>query len=105
MVTTVTVSQSCEIPIKNGTINVDTTHGSVTLFIPRASIRDNGQSITITKVTNDKYPVSLMGDNTTIDEADIIVFGLPKYAKVSHGKNTTVVLQNIDSDWKIISEY
>jgi len=105
MSTTVTVSQSCEVPIKHGTINVDTTHGGVTLFITPASTRGREQTLTITKITNDKNPVSIMGDNTTVDDADIIIFGLPKYAKVARGKNKTIVLQSIDSDWKIISEY
>ena len=48
--------------------------------------------------------VSLFSETSLINNADIVMFGLPVYAKVKKGKVRTLILENDGNNWKIIRE-
>lgn len=100
----VVISESLELPITIGTLNVDTSNGSITIFMKSAPAHSQTESLTITKISNDTNMVSLFSETTLINKAEIIIFGLPIYAKVKKGKVRTIVLKSDGKNWKIIRE-
>lgn len=101
---TITVVSSGVLPITNGYINVDTSAGPITLFVNAAVNHDITQKLIITKVSNDHNPVSLLAENCLISGAEIILFGLPIYAKVKKGKIRSITLKGDGKNWHIIHE-
>jgi hypothetical protein len=98
------ISESMELPITTGIINVDTSNGTITIFMKPAPPHSEKETLTITKISNDINIVSLFSETTLINKAEIIMFGLPVYAKVSKGKVKTIVLKSDGTNWKIICE-
>jgi|SRR3989304_9234486 len=98
------ISESVELPITKGIIEVDTSNGSVTIFMKAAFAHKPGESLTITKVSKDNNMVALFSESCLINKSDIVMFGLPVYAKAKKGRVKTVVLQSDGTDWKIIHE-
>lgn len=100
--TTFIMTESMELPITNGIIQVDTSKGGITIFMK--SPQSPGDILTIIKVSHDNNTVSLFSETVLINNAEIIMFGLPSYAKVKKGKVKTIVLEGDNSNWKIIRE-
>lgn len=102
--TTITIKNSGALPINDGYINVDTTSGPVTFFVSAAVKHDVNQKLVITKISNDHNAVSLLAENCLISGAEILLFGLPIYAKVKKGKVRSVTLKGDGKNWHIIEE-
>ena len=100
----ITITQSCELPFSTGRIEVDTTAGSVIIFMKSFDAHNSDESLTITKISNDNNTVSLLSETSLINGADITIFGLPSYAKFKKGKLRTLVLKSNGTHWKIIRE-
>lgn len=98
------ISESSELPIMQGILEVDTSKSSVTIFMKPAPAHLNTETLTITKVSSDHNMVYLFSDSTLINKAEIVIFGLPSYAKVPGAKVKTLVLQSDGTNWKIIKE-
>lgn len=101
----VRIQESCVAPITHGTLEVDTSQHSITIFLNAVPAHAEHECLTIRKITDDKNTVTVAGNDVMIDDAEFLIFGLHKQAKVSHGKNTTIVLRSVDVYWKIIAEY
>jgi hypothetical protein len=99
---TFTVTESMELPITTGTIYVDTSKGPITIFMKSPHVP--GETLTISKTSNDNNMISLFSETILVNNADIIMFGLPSYAKVRKGKVKTLVLKGDNINWKIIRE-
>jgi len=100
--TNVLVSESVELPILSGILEVNTINYPITIFMKPAP-EDN--ILTITKVSDDNNIISLFSENTLINGADIVLFGLPHYAKTKKGKVKTIILKSDGINWHIIKEY
>ena len=99
------ISVSTELPIFTGTIEVDTSTGPITIFMKSSPyINIDNNYLTIKKITKDDNIISLFSESCFVNNCDIIIFGLPKYAKVATGKVSTIVLTPIGSNWQIIRE-
>lgn len=98
----ITITESMELPVTTGTIHVDTSKGGITIFMKSADI--SGEILTISKVSHDNNMVSLFSETTLVNNAEIVMFGLPRYAKVKKGKVKTIVLKSNGSNWVIIRE-
>jgi len=98
------ISESLELPILTGTLEVDTSKGSVTIFMKSGPVHNSNESLTITKISHDNNMISLFSESTLINGADIVLFGLPPYAKVKKGKVKTIILKSDGTNWKIIHE-
>ena len=98
------ITESMELPLTTGTIEVDTTHGSVTIFMRTVPVHNPNEHLTITKVSRDNHLVSLFGETSLINGNEIIMFGLPIYANIKKGKVKTMVLKSDGKNWKIIRE-
>lgn len=98
------ITESVELPIAIGTLEVDTSKGSVTIFMKSVPAHKDNESLTITKVSSDRNMVSLFSEESLINGAEITMFGLPIYAKVKKGKVKTLVLKSDGTNWKIIRE-
>ena len=98
------IKESKELPISKGKIEVDTTSGAITIFMKSVPAHNPDESLIITKISRDNNMVSLFSDSTLINGADIIMFGLPIYAKSKKGKTRTVNLKSDGKNWKIIHE-
>lgn len=96
--------ESGELPIRTGIIEVDTTKGPVTIFMKKYPPHNSSETLIITKISKDNEMVSLYSDKCLIEGSDIVMFGLPSYAKVPKGKIRTIVLQNNGNQWKILDE-
>ena len=96
------ITESQELPITNGIIHIDTSQGSITIFMK--SPENTGDTLIISKISHDSNVISLFSETTLVNNAEIIMFGLPSYAKIKKGKVRTVVLQAENSNWKIIRE-
>ena len=102
MVKTARISESGELPITNGILEVDTTKGSITIFMkPNSGYSD---TLIITKISSDHNMVYLYSDTSLINKAEIVIFGLPSHAKVSGAKSKTLVLKGDGRNWKIVRE-
>jgi len=98
------VTESIELPITVGTIQVDTAGGAITIFMKPGPSHGPNETLTITKISKDNHIVSLFSETTLINGAEIIMFGLPSYAKVKKAKVKTIVLKSNGTNWKIIHE-
>lgn len=98
----VVIRESCELPLTNGKIEVDSSMGPVTIFMKQGK---TNQSITITKITNDNNMISLYSENTLINGAEITIFGLPSTSEFKKGKIRTITLFSDGPNWKIIHEH
>lgn len=98
------ITESAELPITTGTIEVDTTNGGVTIFMKAGPIHGQEETLTITKVSRDHNLVSLFGEANLINGNEIVIFGLPTYANVKKGKVTTLVMKSDGTNWRIIRE-
>ena len=101
----VRVQESCVAPIAHGTLEIDTSQHSITIFLNAVPAHSETECLTIRKITDDKNTVTVAGNEVMIDDAEFLIFGLHKQAKVSHGKNTAIVLRATHTGWKIIAEY
>lgn len=100
----VLLTESSELPIYNGTIEVDTRKGAVTIFMSTCVAHKEDEMLIITKVSKDSNIVCLYSETTLIDGSDILMFGVPTYAKVSRGKIKTLYLKCDGKCWKIVKE-
>lgn len=100
----VRIFESAELPITTGIIEVDTSKGGVTIFMKAGPIHSHDETLTITKISSDNNMVSLFSEDVLINDAEIVMFGLPIYAKVKKGKVKTLVLKSTETNWKIIQE-
>lgn len=98
------ISESGELPIHTGTLDVDTSKGSITIFMKPSSPHKSGEQLKISKTSDDHNMIYLFSETPCINNADIVIFGLPKYAKVPGAKVNTLVLQCDGEQWKIIHE-
>ena len=98
------ISESMELPTKSGTIEVDTSKGGIIIFMNSVPAHSEDETLVITKVSQDNNMVSLFSETTLINKAEIIMFGLPVYAKVKKGKVRTLVLKSDGTNWRIIRE-
>ncbi|CAH6419099.1 Hypothetical protein HVR_LOCUS293 [uncultured virus] len=98
------IKESMELPICTGKIEVDTSHGAITIFMKPGPVHTSDEKLIITKISRDHNMVSLFSETTFINGADIIMFGLPIYAKSKKGKIRTLHLKSDGSNWKIIQE-
>lgn len=98
------ISESVELPITKGLIEVDTSKGSIIIFMKPSPVHADNETLTITKISPDNNMVSLFSETTLINNAEIIMFGLPIYAKVKKGKVKTLILKSDGTNWKIIHE-
>jgi hypothetical protein len=98
------ITESTELPITTGTIQVDTTNGGITIFMKAGPVHGKDESLTITKVSRDNNLVSLFGETSLINGNEIVIFGLPIYAKVKKGKVKTLVMKCDGANWRIIRE-
>ena len=102
--TNIIITESCELPITTGKLEVDTSNCAITIFMKSAPIHSSDDSLIITKISNDNNTISLFSETSLINGAEITMFGLPTYAKFKKGKNKTIVLRGDGSNWKIIKE-
>lgn len=100
----ITIKESMELPISTGKIEVDTSNGAVTIFMKPSPVHGPDESLIITKVSRDNNMISLFSETTLVNGVDIIMFGLPIYAKVKKGKVRTLYLKSDGSNWKITRE-
>ena len=98
------ISESVELPITIGTIEVDSSDGSITIFMRAADAHTCNESLTIKKISNDNNIITLFSESVLINKANIILFGLPKYANVKKGKVKTLKLKSDGNNWTIIHE-
>lgn len=98
------IKESCELPINYGKIEVDTSSGSIIIFMKASPIHTSEESLTITKISHDNNSITLLSETSLINGADITIFGLPSYAKFKKGKIRTLVLKSNGTNWKIIKE-
>lgn len=98
------ITESVELPLTTGTLEVDTSSGAITIFMKPGPIHKDNESLTISKISKDNHLVSLFSECTLINGAEIVMFGLPVYAKVKRGKVKTLVLKSDGANWKIIRE-
>lgn len=103
-ISTIRISESLELPVNTGIIEVDTSKGGVTIFMKSVPAHSEKESLIITKTSHDNNMVSLFSETSLINNAEIIIFGLPIYAKVKKGKVKTIVLKSDGTNWKIIRE-
>ena len=101
----VRIIESAELPITIGILEVDTSKSPVTIFMKSAPAHKDNESLTITKVSEDRNIISLFSDASLINGAEITIFGLPIYAKVKKGKVKTIVLKSDGINWKILHEH
>ena len=102
--TSIRITESGELPISTGTIEVDTSNGSVTIFMKAGPVHTKHESLTITKVSRDHHVISLFGETNLINGNEIVMFGLPIFAKVRKGKVRTIVMKCDGTHWHIIRE-
>jgi hypothetical protein len=100
----VRISESREVPLFSGLIEVDTSKGPVTIFMKPGPVHSPKETLIITKVSADTHTISLFSETTLINDADIIIFGLPPHARVNQGKVKTLILKSDGTNWKIIRE-
>jgi hypothetical protein len=100
----VRISESVELPISVGILEVDTSKGAITIFMNSRPRHSETDYLTIKKVSHDNNMVSLFSETSLINNAEIVMFGLPVYAKVKKGKVKVIVLKSDGSNWKIIHE-
>lgn len=95
------ILESTILPFTNGTLEVDTTKQSLTIFMKPGTDED---ILKIVKISNDKNMISLYSEEAILNECNIISFGLPSTAKVSKGKIRSITLKWINNGWKIVGE-
>lgn len=100
----VRITESTELPITTGIIEVDSSAGAITIFMRPAPPHQNNESLTITKVSQDANCIALFSDIALINQAEIIMFGLPQYTTFKKGKIRTVILQSDGTNWNILRE-
>jgi len=100
----IVIKESCELPINYGKIEVDTSLGSIIIFMKTVPAHKSDESLTISKISHDNNSITLLSETTLINGADITIFGLPSYAKFKKGKNKSLVLKSNGTNWKIIKE-
>ena len=98
------ITESMELPITTGKLEVDTSKGAITIFMKQCPPHKLEESLIITKISRDNNIISLFSETTLINNAEIIIFGLPVYAKVKKGKVRTLHLKCDGNNWKIIRE-
>jgi len=98
------ISESIELNINYGVIEVDTSKSGVTIFMKPIPIHKQGETLTIRKISNDNHTISLFSDSALINGAEIIIFGLPKTSRFSKGKIQTIVLKSFGNHYRIVTE-
>lgn len=91
------ISESMELPITVGTIKVDTSANGVTLFMKQSHKHIYNDTLTITKISNDNNPVSLLSDTASINNLNIVVFGASE-----HLNSKTITMKCEGTNWNII---
>lgn len=98
------ITESMELPIFTGTIEIDTTQGGITILMKPGPVHRSGETLTLTKVSHDTHIVALFSDTTLINQADIVLFGVPSFAKVNKAKVRTLTLKSDGKNWLITHE-
>jgi len=100
----INISESMELPITEGKINVDTSKGSITIFMKPGPVHTDNDELIITKVSEDNNIVSLFSESVLINKADIVIFGLRNNSNVKGGNVNTIALRCDGNNWKILYE-
>lgn len=98
------IKESKELPIDKGKLEVDSSNGAITIFMKSVPMHGPDESLIITKTSRDNNTISLFSETTLINGADIIMFGLPVYAKSKKGKIRTLHLKSDGINWIITRE-
>lgn len=101
----VRIHESADLPLYYGTIEVDTSSYGVTILMNSVPEHNNDQTLTITKISGDNNIITLFSNTCTINNSDIVIFGLSPFSKFKNGKNKTVTLKSDGKNWNIIKEY
>ena len=100
----INITESCELPLTTGKIQVDTSSSAITIFMKSAPAHSSDESLIIIKTSHDNNTISLFSETSLVNGAEITMFGLPVYAKFKKGKIKTLVLKSDGTNWKIIRE-
>ena len=103
-ISNITITESCELPLSTGKITVDTSSGSITIFMKPSPPHGPGEFLSITKTSSDNNTVSLFSETSLVNGAEITMFGLPVNSKFKKGKIQTLVLRSDGTNWNIIRE-
>lgn len=93
------ISESQELSHFSGTVSVDTSVGSVTIFMKPAP--KNGSVLKLVKTSTDDNMILLFSDSCKVDGAEITGFGFtPKQGQ----KLTELTLRSTDKNWSVLKE-
>lgn len=95
------IHESKELPITNGVINVDSTSGSIVIYMKKGNL---GDVLTINKVSKDGNMIYLYCDDNIINRNNIVVFGADRHAKIGYAKNRSIQMKWEIDYWKITKE-
>lgn len=95
------ITESTILPITSGTLEVDTSEGSIIIYMSSGNI---GDVLEIIKISEDTNVISLFSETTLINDAEIVMFGVPSHANVKYGKIKSMILESDGKNWKIIKE-
>lgn len=99
--TVITVSESGEIPVTDGTVQVDTSKGSITLMLKPGA----GKELLIKKISNDSNVVALYFPDGLIGSGEIIIFGLSGHSRAQKGKAMNVLLRGGLDHWQVVKTF
>lgn len=75
------VKESTHLPFTNGTINIDSSNGPITIVMTSGQ---PGDLLVIRKISEDDNPISLYSEDTFVNGSEITLFGIPeKHENVS----------------------
>ena len=98
------ITESLQLPLFNGTLEIDTSKGSITILMIPGPVHTSNEYLILTKISTDRHIVSLFSDTCLINNANIIIFGVTPCSKLTKGKIKTLILKSDGSNWKIIKE-
>ncbi len=94
------INESMILPITSGRLDIDTTAGSIIIYMVSGHA---GDVLEIAKISNDENVVSLFSETTYINDAEIIIFGVPKHLKnIKKGKIRNIKIRCDGKHWVII---
>jgi hypothetical protein len=94
----VRITESQELPITSGTLEVDSSKGSIMIHLVSGHPEER---LTIHKVSGDAHSIVLYGDTSKIDGNDIVIFGLALNSKLPQGRTRTVRLVSDGTHWSL----
>ena len=94
---TITINESCDLPITKGTIKIDSSLSPITIFMKNSD--KIGDILEITKISHDSNIISLYSDSCLVNDADITIFG--STIDDDMGTAKTLILKSCESGWII----